>query len=198
MLKREALPVFGRQLAAALSSPGGDAAITLWRTQAAPPEEGEEIELSWPALFEILATRRPFRGRFHHPGWTPATFAPLMRTLASVRSVAAVVCMFTPSARVSVGAFVSAWADHSGFVFTSGDHSSEAHAFTAVLPYARLVSLDEHRSAVERLGALSRRDGRPFEAGARNPARYVYLPGAVPGRPFEAHELRGSLLVMPR
>ena len=198
MLRRHARPVFGRQLAAALSAPTGDAALTLWRTPSAPFDEGEEVELSWPAFFDVLATRRPFRGWMSQPGFSAATFAPAIRLTTNVRSVSALVCVFPRAAGVPIGAFVAAWRDHDGFVFTSAEHSSSAHAFVAVLPYVRLVSLDEHRGAVEALAVQARREGRPFDAGARNAARFVYFTGAVPGRPFEAHALAGPMLIAPR
>lgn len=196
MLKREALPLYGRRLSEALASPGGDALLTLWASHWRADVGSEEVELAWEALFDVLRTRRPFRGRFDHPGFTAATFAPERRVLANVRAVSAVVLMFDRAAGVELDAFAEAWADHAGLLFTTNEHSSSSHAFVAVLPYARIVSADEHRQVVEALAVRSSREGRPFDPGTRNPARFAYLPGAIPGRPFETRTLTGTPITL--
>lgn len=94
--------------------------------------------------------------------------------------------------------FGDAWRNYRGLLFTAADHARAAHSFTAVLPYARLVSLREHQQSVRALTSIASRAGSPFDAGAWNSARFAYLPGTVPGRPFEAHDLGGSAMVEPR
>ena len=198
MLRRECQPLYGRRVADALARPRGEARITLWPTHSRPSEGAEEMEVRWTDLFAILGEWRPWRGRFSHPGWCAATFAPAIRTPANIRSVSALVQRFDTVNGVSIERFRDAWPRFEGLIYTTAEHTPARPSFVAVLAYARLVSGEEHRDAVERLGAQARREGRPFDPGARNPARFVYLPGAVPGRPFEAHELRGSLFVTSR
>lgn len=191
MLRREALPLYGPQLADALASGSGEAMVTLWPNHWQIDVAGEEIAVSWPAFFDVLRTRRPFRGAFNHPGFAMATFAPSLRVLANVRAVSALVLVFGRDRGVDLDAFATAWSHREGIVFTMNEHSASAHAFVAVLPYTRLVSATEHRSAVTALGAYASRNGLPFDPGARNPARFVRLPGTVPGMPFETRTLEG-------
>lgn len=193
MLRREALPLYGREIADALASPRRGALVTLWPHDW-KDEGAEELESDWPAFFDVLRTRRPFRGRRNHPGFTACSFAPQSRVLLNIRAISAVVLVFGRAHRVSIGDFVSAWSDRAGVVFTTAEHSSAAHSFVAVLPYTRLVALDEHREIAERLRVLACREGRPFDIGTRNPARFVQLPGTVPGRAFEVRDLGGVCL----
>ena len=96
MLRREAVPLFGLRVADALSASreGGDdapeALVTLWEARW-KFDGGEELGTDWPTMFDVLRERRPWRGAWHHPGWSPATFAPSVRTRACVRSVGALV-----------------------------------------------------------------------------------------------------------
>jgi hypothetical protein len=198
LLRREILPLYGSRVAAALSRPRAESRITLWPKHSRPSEGAEELEVSWADLFAILSEWRPWRGRFHHPGWCAATFAPAIRTPANIRSVSALVQRFDPVAGVSAERFREAWPSFEGLTLTTAEHTSTRPAFVAIWPYARLVSLDEHQSAVKNFAMLARGNGLPFDAGAGNAARFVYLPGVVPGQPFEVHELRGSPLVTPR
>lgn len=89
---------------------------------------------------------------------------------------------------------LSGMGDVAGLVYTAAEHSAPSHAFFAVLPYARPVSLNEHRRMMDRLHTRAKAEDRPFDDGARNPARFVRLPGTVPGRPFEARTLSGAPL----
>lgn len=191
MLRREALPLYGHPLADALVAASGEALVTLWPNHWQIDVAGEEVAVSWPAFFDVLRTRRPFRGAFNHPGFAMASFAPALRVPANVRSVSAAVLVFGRDRGVALDAFANAWSDREGLVFTTNEHSASAHAFVAVLPYARLVSVDEHRRTVTALAAHASRNGLPFDLGARIAARFIRLPGAVPGMPFETRTLEG-------
>lgn len=190
MLKREALPLYGPRLAKALAAPQAGAIITVWPNRAS--DAGEEVELGWEQLYDVLQTRRPFRGASDHPVWSPATFVPAIRAIANIRSISAVLLVFPNTARIGMSEFISAWSSHAGMVVTSPDHDERAPSFAAMLTYNRLVSLTEHQATVTALQTEAARERRPFDPRARNPARYIFLPGAVPGRTFSAQELGGT------
>ncbi len=191
MLRREALPTYGRPLADALSAPGGDAAITLWPNRFAPDAQGEEVELSWPTLYAVLANRRPYRGSANHPGWAPATFAPLLRVPANVRSVSALVFCFSPDARTRLDDFCASWSGVHGFAYTLAGHTPRANAFAAIFPYRRPISNDAHRRVVIALSSEASRRGRPFDYLAMNAARLIPLTGAIPGEEFCTRQIPG-------
>jgi hypothetical protein len=151
------------------------------------------LETTWSRFFDVLRTWRPFRGRFNHPGWVPATFAPMTRTLANVRSVAALV-LHVEGRGLAVDDVARAWGDCYGLVQTTDRHTAETLSALVVVPYGRATSLQEHARVAEWAQTRSRGGGLPTDHGARNPARWLYLPGTVPGAPFEARMLDGDLL----
>ncbi len=200
MLRREALALYGRRLAETIATrrtfrPGAlECLVTLWEVSWRPGQ-GEELETTWEAMFAVLRQRRPWRGPSFHPGWSAATFAPLVRTMGNARSVAALVLHVERAAGLTTLDTVAAgWGDFYGLVQTTNRHSPHALDALIVLPYARAASLAEHVRVVEWARGRNRDRGLPEDANARNPARWAYLPGTVPGDPFETRELGGSLL----
>jgi hypothetical protein len=194
VLKREALPLFGRRIARALTgnrSPAeGEALVTLWEA-CHRVEGGEELSTTWPAFFEALRERRPWRGSWWHPGFSLATFAPNVRTRANVRSVTALVMTFRG---VSVDVLRARWGNCFGLVQTTHLHAPGRPSVRAVLPFARPASAAEHAAFAAWACRRSDEAGHRCEPDAANIAQFVYLPGAVPGSPFETAELCGAML----
>jgi len=93
---------------------------------------------------------------------------------------------------VTLGSVGNAWGSKLGLLYTTNRHSADAHDFVAVLPYARAASPAEHVRIFAWARVRSRDAGLPVDPGAGSAARFFFLPGAVPGDPFEVHELVGK------
>lgn len=192
MLRRECSPLYGARLANALARPRPEARVTLWPARWRVTEGVEELEIGWDDLFAVLSEWRPWRGAFNHPGWSAATFAPASRTLQNVRSVSAIVQRFEANDGVSVDAFVASWSAFEGIVYTGHEHAPLRPSFIAVIRHARCVSAREHEYVVHALGREARAVGAPFDPDSCNPARFIFLPGSLPGQEFRAVRLAGE------
>jgi hypothetical protein len=199
MMRHVATQVFGRKVARALGTTSwtgghlGEAVVTIWPAWT-NLHGGESLDVTWPYLFEVLRRWRPFRGQLYHPGWTAATFAPMARTSANVRSVSALVMHFERVPALTVKDLAAAWGAFYGLVQTTNRHSRTALDALVILPYARAASLAEHRRVAVWSSLRNLARGIPPDPGARSPARWLYLPGTVPGYTFETCELAGPYL----
>jgi hypothetical protein len=199
MLRREPLPLFGHRIARSLATARAprvevdqlECLVTLWETRWSA--RGEELATTWPEMLTVLRERRPWRGA-SHPGWSAASFAPGLRAPANVRSVAALVIHYAAGPCVTLDRVADVWGTRYGLVQTTSVHSRHAHDAVLILPYARLATLAEHQRIAELAKDTSEREGLPVDPMMRNPARFFFLPGTVPGRPFETRDLSGRVL----
>jgi|HubBroStandDraft_1064217.scaffolds.fasta_scaffold70662_1 hypothetical protein len=114
--------------------------------------------------------------------------------MGNVRSVAAVVLHVKRTAGLTLDVAARAWEGFCGLIYTTNRHSPHALDALIVLPYVRAASTMEHSRIVNWAQSRNRDRGLPSDPEARNPARWLYLPGTVPGHPFETIELDGDLL----
>ena len=198
MLRREASQLFGPRLADALgASPDpsciAPALVTLW-ARMSQSSDGEELETSWTQFFDVLRERRPFRGAYYHPGWSPCALAPSVRAPANVRAVSALLMRFGRGSGARLSQAQNAFDGVHGLIVTTHRHSRAVPDFVAVLPYSRLVSSAEHRKLA--VWAMKRAAARGLPRGhsAPNGAGFTFLTGVIPGAPFEVVELRGDAL----
>ena len=166
--------------------------MTLWPCHSKLAETGEELETTWEALFDVFLARRPFRGQFHHPGWSPAVFAPCVRLAGNVRAITALVLRFDGCSGVTLDAVRGLWGDLYGAIYTTASHAPTAHDFVVVLPYRRPVGTAEHSRLVQ-WAAKSLENSR-FRPNGNEAAQFFYLPGTRPGDPFIAERLGTHVL----
>lgn len=197
MLRREANPLFGRRLGALLGeidrTGDAEALVTLWPNRW-QPGIGEELQTTWPAFLEVLSERRPWRGSHEHPGWSPATFSPMLRAPGNVRSVAAVVGRVRRGAS-TFAAVACALSGLGGVLYSTHEHHELAHDFVIVLPFARPASRQEHARIVAWLGrSLGAWAGTKGVLVEPQPGAFVYLPSWRPGQPWSVRRSTGRLV----
>lgn len=197
MLRREAAPLYGRAIGALLSGTAlpadPEAFLTLWpnRWQVGL---GEELHTTWPAFLDVLAERRPWRGAHEHPGFSAASFSPMLRALGNIRSVGAVIARVQRGA-ASFAAVGAVLADVGGILYSTHEHRERANDFVIALPFSRPASTAEHRRAVRRVaGSFAARSDTKRVLVEQQPSAFCYLPSWVPGEAWHVRRLGGRFL----
>lgn len=162
--------------------------VTFWPKLNAELPGAEWAAPDWRAILDRLSQPRPFSGDFEHPGWSPARFDPCLRSLENLREATALCFDFDKGTTIAEG--LERFAPFFGLLHTTRSHTPEAHRFRVVLPLARAISRFEYYELWKRVSPLAGRvDGQ-----TKDPSRFWYLPGPMPGGEFLAERLNGEPL----
>ncbi len=161
------------------------AEVTMWNSLG--DTSGTTIRPTWGRLFDNLSVPVEFAGDMDHPGWSPATFAPCLRSAENVEMVSAMVLDYDGTSTIEAAAEV--WAEYYGLIHTTRKHTPGAHRFRVILPLGRRVTPAEHAAMWPRIMELS---GGKLDTQTKDASRFWFTPGTAKPQHFQALRLTGQ------
>lgn len=160
------------------------AELTFWPNLLTP--RGTRVSMPWGRLFTQFSNWREFAGDNQHPGWSAGIFDPPQRGLGQVKQMSALVLDYDDGTPIDDVA--KKWTGNYGLIHTTRKHQPGKPRCRVILPFARLISIDEYTHV------WARRTPYNTDQATKDASRFWFVPGSPHEGTFEARWLEGPPL----